>query len=138
MASSSAQPEAVACAKLLASYRVSIHTSPEPPSAGTTRPVCLELLGTGGSTGIIRLDAAAAAGSCGLCFAPGSSDVFQLEAHAVGELHQLNIWVDAEGAGGWSREGWQHKRGGRRDVGVGQLKVFRSGPLWLLLRHHNS
>ena len=105
MASSSAQPEAVACAKLLAPYRVSIHTSPEPPSAGTTRPVCLELLGTGGSTGIIRPEAAAAAGSSGPCFAPGSCDVFQLEAPAVGELRQLNIWVDAEGAGGWGRQG---------------------------------
>ncbi|PRW59715.1 lipoxygenase homology domain-containing 1 isoform A [Chlorella sorokiniana] len=98
-ASTLTQPEAAASAKLLASYRVCIHTSAEPPSAGTTRAVCLELLGSSGSTGTIRLDAAAAAGCTGTCFAAGSSDVFQLEAPAVGELRQLNIWVDVEGAG---------------------------------------
>lgn len=84
-----------------------IHTSAEPHSAGTTRPICLELLGSSGSTGPIRLDAAAAAaGSSGPCFAPGSSDVFQLEAPAVGELRQLNVWVDAEGAGAQRGEVW--------------------------------
>lgn len=81
--------------------QVCIHTSAEPPSAGTARPVCVELLGSGGSTGTIRLDAVAVSNSAGPCFVPGSSVVFQLEAPAVGELRQLNIWVDGEGASAW-------------------------------------
>ena len=76
---------------------MSVHTSIEPPGAGTCRPVCLELVGSQGSTGAVRLEGGAA--TQGGCFAAGAADVFQLEAAAVGELRQLNVWVDMEGAG---------------------------------------
>lgn len=79
-----------------------IHTSSEPSGAGTCRPVCLELMGSAGSTGPIRLDGASSA--AGPCFAAGGCDVFQLEAAGVGELRQLNVWVDMEG--GSSAAGW--------------------------------
>lgn len=76
--------------------QVCIRTSSEPPSAGTSGPVCLELLGSGGSSGAISLAREAFSG----CFAAGAASVFQLEAPAVGELQQLHIWVDVDGAGG--------------------------------------
>lgn len=76
---------------------MSVHTSGEPAGAGTCRPVCLELVGSQGSTGAVRLEGGAAGE--GRCFAAGAADVFQLEAAAVGEPRQLNVWVDMEGAG---------------------------------------
>jgi hypothetical protein len=73
-----------------------VTTSREPAHAGTRHPVCLELVGGGGSSGAIRL--AREPGSA--CFGAGCTDVFQLEAPAVGDLQQLNVWLDLGGQGG--------------------------------------
>ena len=78
-----------------------IHTSIEPASAGTCSPVCLELVGSRGTSGAIHLDRQGSAA----CFAAGAADVFQLEAPAVGELQQLNIWVEAPAAEAGGEEG---------------------------------
>ena len=76
--------------------QVCVHTSAEPPSAGTCRPVCIDLLGSSRArTGPIRLDPLAASTGC---FAPGACAVFQVEAAAVGEPRQLAVWLDVEGA----------------------------------------
>lgn len=72
--------------------------------------MCLELVGSQGSTGAIRLEGGAAAE--GRCFGAGAADVFQLEAAAVGEPRQLNVWVDMEGAGA-GRAGLVGQFGGR-------------------------
>lgn len=95
-------PHSPSSAKLLAAYRVCIRTSSEPPSAGTSGPVCLELLGSGGSSGAISLAREAFSG----CFAAGAASVLQLEAPAVGELQQLHIWVDVDGAGAAADASW--------------------------------
>lgn len=74
------------------SYRFRVHTSADPAHAGTCCPVCVELVGSGGSTGAIALDSRGGAP----CFTPGASDVFKVEAPDVGELQQLNVWVEVE------------------------------------------
>ena len=76
---------------LLLPPQVCMHTSSEPASAGTCSQVCLELVGSRGTSGFICLDRQASAA----CFSTGAADVFQLEAPAVGELRQLNIWLEA-------------------------------------------
>lgn len=81
---------------LQASYRVCVRTSSEPANAGTCQPVWVELVGRLGSTGAIALDRRGST----TAFAAGASDVFQLEAPAVGDLQQLNIWVEGERGGG--------------------------------------
>lgn len=99
-AAAGSQPATPASAKLQATYRVCVHTSAEPAHAGTCRPVWLELVGSRGTTGPIELDQQGRP----TCFAAGSSDIFRLEAPEVGELQQLNIWVDADGTAVGKRE----------------------------------
>ncbi len=77
--------------------QVCIRTCDAPPSAGTCRPVLLELVGSSGSTGTVRLEPEG--GGSGACFATGAVDVFRLEAPVVGELQQLNVSVDMTGGG---------------------------------------
>ncbi|KAL4458577.1 hypothetical protein ABPG75_013442 [Micractinium tetrahymenae] len=90
-ATAASQPASPSATRQVA-YRVCVHTSAEPAHAGTCRPVWLELVGSQGSSGAIALDRQGGAA----CFTPGAGDVFRLEAPDVGELQQLNIWVEAE------------------------------------------
>jgi hypothetical protein len=83
------------------SPQVCIYTSAEPASAGTCSQVCLELVGSRGTSGPICLDRQASTA----CFSTGAADVFQLEAPAVGELRQLNIWLEGAPAAAEGGEG---------------------------------
>jgi hypothetical protein len=96
---------------LLLPLQVCIHTNSEPASAGTCSQVCLELVGSRGTSGPICLDRQASAA----CFSAGAADVFQLEAPAWGGC--------ATSTSGWRRRR-QQRAGSAVQVRVGCLQIL--------------
>lgn len=87
-----------ACTTCLPLPRLQVHiyTSSEQEFADTCSgsQVCLELVGNQGASGPICLPRAASAD----CFFPGALKRYDVEAPAVGEVQQLNIWLEGPSA----------------------------------------